>query len=60
MKNTLRFVLGLTSTALLAMGLARAADRLDPINQNLPATGAALSGTAPNCTTECFFTGPRD
>ena len=49
MKNTLRFVLGLTSTALLAMGLARAADRLDPINQNLPATGAALSGTAPNC-----------
>jgi len=54
MKNIHRFLLGVLSTCLLALGFSRAADRLDPMNQSLPAVDATISGTAPSCTSECF------
>jgi hypothetical protein len=52
MKNTKRFVLGLTSSLLLAAGFARAADRLDPVvNHESPAN--ALKA-ADGCTAACW------
>jgi len=58
MKTIHRFLLGVVSTALLALGLTRAADRLDPVNRSLPAIDSTISGTAPTCTTECFVAEP--
>lgn len=46
MKNTKRLILGLASSLLLAVGFARAADKLDPLNRDLePATKGALAST---------------
>lgn len=56
MKTIVRFLLGVASSALLAAGLVRAADRLDPVNQSLPAVGTTTTGSAPTCISECFFT----
>jgi hypothetical protein len=56
MKSIVRFLLGIGSSALLAVGLVRAADHLDPMNQSLPAVGSTTTGSAPTCSNECFFT----
>lgn len=56
MKAIIRFLLGVASSALLAAGLFRAADHLDPMTQSLPAVGASTTGSAPTCGSECFFT----
>lgn len=54
MKNTIkRFLLGILSSALLAVGLVRAAGHLDPMNHSLPAADAGVHGTAPSTSTEC-------
>jgi hypothetical protein len=46
MKNFKRWVLGFLSSLFLASGLARAADRLDPINRDLNGTdNGSLAGT---------------
>lgn len=56
MKSIIRFVFGAVSSALLALGLVRAADLIDPMNLSLPAVGTTTTGSAPSCTVECFFT----
>jgi hypothetical protein len=58
MKNsTKRFALGFLSSLLLAVGLARAADLLDPLTLSLPATQAAATGTAPDTIINCTLDG---
>jgi hypothetical protein len=55
MKNsTKRFALGFLSSLLLAVGLARAADLLDPINHSLRAGDVVISDAAPGTVSECF------
>ncbi len=54
MKNTQRWFLGLCSTLLLAAGLARAADKLDPMNQDLSANGSVIS-SSPDTVNACNF-----
>jgi hypothetical protein len=48
MKNLKRFVFGLISSALLAVGFAHAAETLDPLNRDAGAVkeGALVSTTA--------------
>jgi hypothetical protein len=55
MKHTVkRFVFGILSSALLAVGLVRAADRLDPVSQSVSPTEAVLKGGAiPGTSSEC-------
>jgi hypothetical protein len=57
MNSTKRLVFGLVSTFLLAAGLARAADRFDPMSQSLrPVAGDMVlsDGTgAPPCSMPC-------
>lgn len=48
MNTTKRFVFGLLSSALLAVGLARAADLLDPVNRSLSEAQSTIARTAPN------------
>jgi hypothetical protein len=52
MKKIARFVLGVLSSLLLAAGLARAADKVDPVSLTNSATDSVLTG-APECTTLC-------
>jgi len=47
-------MLGILSSALLAVGLVRAADRLDPMSNSLPASQASVSETAPDTETDCL------
>jgi hypothetical protein len=56
MKSIIRLLLGVISSALLAVGFAQAADQLDPMNHSLPAVGSTPKDSAPSCTSECFFT----
>jgi hypothetical protein len=54
MKNTIkRFVFGIFSTALLAVGLVRAADQFDPMTLSVSAPDALVKGTAPDTSNEC-------
>ena len=54
MKNTFkRFLFGMFSSALLAVGFVRAADRFDPISHSVPAPDAVINGAVPGSTTEC-------
>lgn len=52
MKNTTRLVLGVLSSLFLAVGLARAADRLDPVRLNTPSANG-VTASAPDCTQAC-------
>lgn len=56
MKSSIRFLLGIISTGLLAAGFARAAQHLDPMNLALPGVAASTSGSTPSCGSECFLT----
>jgi hypothetical protein len=56
MKATKRFLLGVVSSALFAVGFARIADHLDPMTLSLPAVDASTTGSAPNTVSECFLT----
>jgi hypothetical protein len=53
MKNTKRFVLGLVSSLLLAVGFVRAADSLDPV-LNDASTASNQLGVADSCTAQCW------
>ena len=57
MNSTKRLIFGLVSTFLLAAGLARAADRFDPMSQSLrPVAGDMVlsdGGVVPPCTMPC-------
>ena len=53
MKTTNRFILGLTSSLLLAAGFARAADRLDPVVNHSASSSANLQ-VADGCSTQCW------
>jgi hypothetical protein len=54
MNTTKRYLFGIISSVLLAVGLARAAEQLDPMSQHLPAADAAITGTAPDSSSECI------
>ncbi len=56
MKSSLRFLLGILSTGLLAAGFSRAAQTLDPVSVAQPDVAANASGATPSCSSECFFT----
>jgi len=47
-------MLGILSSALLAVGLVRAADRLDPMSNSLPPSQASVSDVAPDSETDCL------
>ncbi|MDO8543525.1 MAG: hypothetical protein Q7S40_24050 [Opitutaceae bacterium] len=57
MKINKRWFLGVVSTFLLAVGLVRAADRLDPVNRDLNAMDKAMLSAvdrpAPDCMSLC-------
>jgi hypothetical protein len=55
MKTTKRFVLGLISSLLLAVGFVRAADSLDPVLQNSPVSSNNTLGVADGCSTNCWL-----
>ncbi len=61
MKSIIRFVLGVLGSLLLTAGFARSAAVLDPVAR---AANAAQPGEhlrpAPNCTSECTFSGGRE
>lgn len=54
-----RVFVGLTSSLLLAAGLSRAAERLDPLSQQLSTTDQALAvqnlGPSLPCTLPCHY-----
>jgi hypothetical protein len=53
MKNLKRFVLGAVSSVLLAVGLSRAAETIDPVSGSLNGINAQITGTAPDTGGEC-------
>lgn len=56
MNSIKRLIFGVVSTLLLAAGLARAADRLDPMSQSLHLSSGDVvlsDGPVPPCTTSC-------
>jgi hypothetical protein len=59
MKKVKRFCFGFISSALLAVGLARAADRFDPVMPGgAPSDVSVLTSTpdsTSDCTQDCFF-----
>ena len=55
MKKVKRFLFGIISSALFAVGLVRAADRFDPVMPNGAVVDIALTKSAPQCTSECNF-----
>lgn len=56
MKHIKRFVFGVASSVLFALGLVRAADRFDPLSQGpIIADLQAEVSTAPYCANECEF-----
>lgn len=59
MNTNKRFVFGLLSALLLAVGFVRAADQMDPMNRILKDSdkGACADGPAPTCTTPCMDKG---
>lgn len=48
MNTTKRFIYGILSSALLAVGLVRAADLFDPMNLSLSESPSSLASSAPN------------
>jgi hypothetical protein len=52
--NIKRWVLGFCSTLFLAVGLVRAADKLDPMKADLAASKGELMATQ-TCSTQCNF-----
>lgn len=54
MKNIKRWFLGFCSSLLLAVGLVRAADKLDPMNQDFTANDSVIS-SSPDTTNACNF-----
>ena len=54
MKTTLRYVLGVLSSLLLAVGLRAAADHLDPLSSEVPdaSSNSVLAGAA-SCNQPC-------
>lgn len=53
MKKITRFILGALSTLLLAAGLARAADRLDPVRLNTEVASESALNPTPNTGDYC-------
>ena len=53
MKKMTRFMLGALSSLLLAVGLARAADRLDPIRLNTESASDSTLSSTPDSGTWC-------
>jgi Ca2+/Na+ antiporter len=59
MRTIARILLGVCSSLLLAAGFARAADRLDPMNDGLRASAPSAITSAPDCTTSyCNIAAP--
>ena len=54
MKATKRFLFGVVSSALFAVGFARVANHLDPLSLGLRGVDMAATGAAPSCATECW------
>jgi hypothetical protein len=55
MNTTKRFVFGILSSVLLAVGLVRAADSIDPVNASLPPVDAAITESSPDSSTLCDY-----
>jgi hypothetical protein len=55
MNNKKRYLFGLISTLLLAIGFARAAERFDPMNPALGSSQVQTSGVAPDCNAVCNY-----
>jgi len=55
MKIIKRFVFGILSSALLAVGLAQAANRFDPMTRSLPPADAQINSLAPDSQSECWI-----
>lgn len=58
MKATTRFLLGVVSSALFAVGFARIANQLDPMTLSLPGVNESIDGSAPHTTSECYALQP--
>jgi hypothetical protein len=57
MKKLIRLAFGIVSSLFLAVGLARAADKLDPINQALRTQEQNVAAPAPDTTQYCNIVG---
>ena len=59
MKTFKRMALGVISSLLLTVGLARAAQQMDPLSKSLVADkGSSVDiAPAPNCSAPCYFAG---
>lgn len=56
MKTTKRYLFGVISTVLLAAGLVRAADRLDPVSRNLTTNNdCTLAASVQSCVSVCNY-----
>lgn len=55
MKTSKRLVFGLLSSLLLAVGFVRAADRLDPMNNEPSVSVGGPMAPAEGCTNPCSF-----
>lgn len=56
MKNLKRFVFGVLSSLLLAVGFVQAADHLDPMTRSLSMNQEnSVTSSAPDCSGNCDF-----
>jgi hypothetical protein len=55
MNNIKRFLFGILSSALFAVGLVRSADRLDPMTRSLPESQSAIRAVASDTESECWI-----
>jgi hypothetical protein len=54
MNSTKRFLLGVLSSLLLAVGFVRAANQIDPLTQSMgSSTATSVMDPIPPCTTAC-------
>jgi hypothetical protein len=59
MNTTKRFVFGILSSVLLAVGLVRAADSLDPVNASLPPVDIEITDSTPDSSSVCDYSDER-
>jgi hypothetical protein len=52
---TKRFILGILSSALFAVGLTRAADRIDPVSQSVRDTNVVVTTSSPDSSTDTWI-----
>lgn len=55
MNTTKRFLYGILSSALLAVGLIQAANRFDPMNRSLPQPDTMVNKVAEDTQSACWF-----